>query len=46
MKLDAVLNSHSDATKTISNWLKSTDIEEYLAGLILLGDYLYDGGHT
>lgn len=44
--LDDVLCHHSDATRTIARWLQSQDKVEYVAGLTLLGMYLYDGGHT
>lgn len=45
-KFDDVLGSHSDATRKIRDWLQSTDVVSYVAGVALLGDYLYDGGHT
>jgi len=45
-KLDDVLAKHDDTTRKIAQWLRSSDNSEYLAGMILLGMYLDDHGHT
>ncbi len=45
-KFDDVLNTHSDATRTVREWLQSTDKVLYVAGVRVLEKYLYDGGHT
>ena len=44
--LDSVLSSHSVMTKKAKEFLISTDIAEYCAGMEMLGAFLYDAGHT
>ena len=43
--LDGMLESNEDA-KSIKSYLRSADHSEYMVGLIGLGRYLFDGGHT
>lgn len=44
--LDHVLETYSDTTRHIREWLQSTDNAHYYAGLYLFGMYVDDGGHT
>lgn len=45
--LDDVLSSSDDINlNKIGGWLKSTSMAEYIAGLVAIDEYLYDGGHT
>lgn len=44
--LDAALESHSDASRMIRSYLRSSDYGEYCAGLWKLYTLIFDGGHT
>lgn len=43
---DKTLNTYSDDTKQIKRLLQSSDKGDYVVGLVLLSDLMYDGGHT
>ena len=44
--LDKALETYSDASKAARSLLKSKDMIDYFAGLIILNDLLYDAGHS
>ena len=44
--LDKALDVHSELSRTVKTLLKSSDADEYLAGLYLMDQLLGDGGHT
>lgn len=44
--LDKVLQEKSDLTRKAREYLLSTDQAEYLAGMMILNDLLFDAGHT
>ncbi|MCR5505592.1 MAG: hypothetical protein K6F07_01185 [Bacilli bacterium] len=44
--LDLALEHHDETTKKVKELLTSKDQGEYLTGLFILSDYLYDAGHT
>ncbi|MBQ4255512.1 MAG: hypothetical protein II721_05965, partial [Bacilli bacterium] len=44
--LDKALEIHSPSSRVAKAYLKSTNADEYLAGIALLNDFLDDGGHT
>ena len=43
---DAMLEEGNDSTRKIKELLNSTDFFEYCAGIQLLNNYFFDGGHT
>lgn len=43
---DYALQNYSDSTRLVKEYLLSTDINKYLAGVGLLNNLLNDGGHT
>ncbi len=43
---DGALSTYSERTKNIKNYLLSSDVYEYYAGLYALDEYLDDHGHT
>ena len=43
---DQALETYDEMTKTIKNYLQSTDPAEFSLGLTLLQEYMFDGGHT
>ena len=43
---DGMLSEANDDTRHVKEQLLSTDYEEYIAGMLALECYLWDGGHT
>lgn len=44
--LDQALAEYDDNTRKIREYMMSTDTWAYITGLSVLGNYLFDGGHT
>ena len=44
--LDYALQNYSDSTRITREYLLSTSVAKYVAGMIFLGNLLDDGGHT
>lgn len=44
--LDYTLDNFSDSTRMTKQYLLSTDVEEYIAGILMLDNLFDDGGHS
>lgn len=44
--LDYALENYSSSSRLTKEYLLSTDVNKYIAGMYFLGDLLQDGGHT